>query len=109
MLDLLGWDVGMSLFAAILLIAGALLIGVLASMIGEVRVGWEWAATAGAALVGGYLGSEALGTASTWGPVFEGLYIVPAIIGGLVLGVFVDALSRYSTAGSYVRHETRPI
>lgn len=109
MLDLFGWDVGMSLFAAILLIAGGLLIGVLASMIGEVRVGWEWAATAAAALVGGYLGSEALGGASTWGPVFEGLYIVPAIIGGLVLGVFVDALSRYSTAGSYVRHEARPI
>jgi len=109
MLDLLGWDVGMSLFAAILLIAGALLIGVLASFIGDVRVGWEWAVTAAAALVGGYVASEAFGGASTWGPVFEGLYIVPAAIGGVVLGVFVDAVSRYSTAGSYVRHEARPI
>ena len=109
MLDLFGWDVGMTLFAAVLLIAGALLIGVLSLFIGEVRVGWEWAATAFAALVGGYLGSEAFAGASTWGPVFEGLYIVPAIIGGLVLGIFVDAVSRYSTAGSYVRHEARPI
>jgi len=109
MLELIGWDVGMSFFAAIVLVAGALLIGVLALFIGEVRVGWEWATTAAAALVGGYLGSEAFGGASTWGPVFEGLYIVPAIIGGLVLGAFVDAVSRYWTAGSYMRHEARPI
>jgi uncharacterized membrane protein YeaQ/YmgE (transglycosylase-associated protein family) len=109
MLEIIEWEVGMSLLAAIGLVAGALLIGVLAMFIGEVRVGWEWATTAAAALVGGYLGSEAFGTASTWGPAFEGLYIVPAIIGGVVLGVIVDAVSRYSTAGSYVRHEVRPI
>ena len=108
MLELYGWEVGMNLTAALLLIGGAIVIGVVAQLIGEVRIGFEWIFTAIAALVGGYLGSEAFGTLSTWGPVHEGLFIVPAIIGGLVLGVVVDALTRYVTEGSYVR-APRPI
>jgi uncharacterized membrane protein YeaQ/YmgE (transglycosylase-associated protein family) len=108
MLDLFGWDVGMSAFAALLLIVGALAIGVIAHLIGTVRIGFEWLVTAVAALVGGYLGSEALGTVSTLGPVFEGLYILPAIVGALVVGFVVDAITRYLTSGSYLP-EPRPI
>jgi hypothetical protein len=36
--------------------------------------------------------------------VFEGLYVLPAIIGGLVVAFVVDALLRYTTEGSYVHH-----
>jgi uncharacterized membrane protein YeaQ/YmgE (transglycosylase-associated protein family) len=108
MLELLGWDVGMSTLAAFFLIVGAVAIGVIAQVIGEVRVGFEWFATTAAALVGGYVGSEALGTVSTFGPAFEGLYVVTAIVGGLVVGAAVDAIIRYSTRGSYT-HEPRPI
>lgn len=108
MLDLFGWDVGMSLTAALLLVAGALVVGVAAHFIGEVRVGYEWAVTGIAALIGGYLGSEAFGDLSTFGPSFDGLYIVPAIVGGLVLGAVIDAVLRYTTEGSYV-HQPRPI
>jgi uncharacterized membrane protein YeaQ/YmgE (transglycosylase-associated protein family) len=108
MLDLFGWDVGMSAIAAMLLVLAALLIGVVSQYIGDVTVGFEWAATGVAALIGGYLGSEAFGTASTWGPVYDGLYLLPAIIGALVVGFVVDAVLRYSTEGSYV-HQARPI
>lgn len=108
MLDLFGWDVGMSSYAAILLVAGAILIGVLAHVIGDVRTGWEGPTAAVAALIGGYLGSEALGTWSTWGYAFEGLYVVPALIGGILVGIVVDAVVRFATDGSYVRH-ARPI
>ena len=108
MLDLFGWDVGMSAIAAMLLVLAALLIGVVSQYIGEVTVGFEWVATGIAALVGGYLGSEALGTASTWGPVYDGLYLLPALIGAVVVGFVVDAILRYSTEGSYVGH-ARPI
>ena len=108
MLELYGWDVGMNLTAALLLIAGALVIGGGLQLIGDVRIGFEFVFTAIAGLVGGYLGSEALGTLSTWGPVYEGLYIVPALIGGLVFGVVIDAVARFVTDGSYV-HEPRPI
>jgi uncharacterized membrane protein YeaQ/YmgE (transglycosylase-associated protein family) len=108
MLDLFGWDVGMSTFAAIMLVVGALAIGVVAHYIGEVTIGYEWAIVAVAALVGGYVGSEAFGTLSTWGVEFEGLFILPALIGGVVLGAAVDAITRFATSGSYV-HEPRPI
>jgi uncharacterized membrane protein YeaQ/YmgE (transglycosylase-associated protein family) len=108
MLELIGWDVGMSVFAAFLLVAGALLIGVIAHFIGEVTIGYEWAITGVAALVGGYLGSEAFARLSTWGPEFEGLFVLPAIIGGVVLGAVVDAITRYLSQGTYV-HQPRPI
>jgi uncharacterized membrane protein YeaQ/YmgE (transglycosylase-associated protein family) len=104
MLDLFGWDVGMSTVAALLLVLGALLIGVVSQYIGDVTVGFEWVATGVAALIGGYLGSEALGAASAWGPVFDGLYMLPALIGAVVVGFVIDAILRYSTEGSYVRH-----
>lgn len=94
MLDLFGWDVGMSVYAAILLAAGAILIGVVAHFIGDVTTGWEGPIAALAALIGGYIGSEALGTFSTWGYAFEGLYVLPALIGGVVLGFVVDAMIR---------------
>ncbi|HEY6609144.1 MAG TPA: hypothetical protein VI277_08120, partial [Candidatus Limnocylindria bacterium] len=64
----------------------------------------QWIVVGAAALVGGWLGSESLGTLSTWGPEFEGLYVVPAIIGGLVVAFVADALLRYATEGSYVHH-----
>ena len=108
MLDLFGWDVGMSAYAAILLAAGAILIGVLVQFVGEVTTGWEGPIAAVATLVGAYIGSEALGTFSTWGYAFEGLYVLPAAIGGVVLGFTIDAIVRYSTQGSYVRH-SRPV
>ena len=104
MLELGGWDVGMSTVAALLLVLGALLIGVVSQYIGDVTVGYEWAVTGAGALIGGYLGSEAFGTASTWGPEFQGLYVLPAIIGALIVGFVVDAILRYSTEGSYVHH-----
>jgi uncharacterized membrane protein YeaQ/YmgE (transglycosylase-associated protein family) len=108
MLELIGWDVGMSGFAALLLVIGALLLGAVPQFIGEARIGYEWVFTAVAVLVGGWLGSEAFGALSTWGAEFEGLFILPALIGGVVLGGIVDIVTRYVTGGSYT-HEPRPI
>jgi len=107
MLDLFGWNVGMTGVAALMLVLGALILGAIAQIIGRVVVGYEWIFTALAALVGGWIGSEALGTLSTWGPEFEGLYVLPAFIGGIVLGGLVDVVVRRSTGGSYL--EPRPI
>ncbi|MEX0631169.1 MAG: GlsB/YeaQ/YmgE family stress response membrane protein [Chloroflexota bacterium] len=107
MLDLFGWDVGMTGVAALMLVLGALILGAIAQIIGRVVVGYEWIFTALAALVGGWIGSEALGTLSTWGPEFEGLYVLPALVGGIVLGGLVDIVVRRSTGGHYL--EPRPI
>jgi uncharacterized membrane protein YeaQ/YmgE (transglycosylase-associated protein family) len=108
MLDLFGWDVGMSTLAATLLVFGALILGLIAQFVGEVRYPFHFVVVGIAALLGGYLGSEALGTLSTWGPEFEGLYVLPALIGGLIVGGAVDAIVRYSTDGSYMA-APRPI
>ena len=68
MLELGNWNVGMSTLAAVLLVAGALLVGAIAQFIGDGRAGYHWAVVALATLVGGWLGSEAFGTFSTWAP-----------------------------------------
>lgn len=108
MLDLFGWDVGMSTLAAVLLVGGAVVIGIASYFIGEVRVGYEGFTTGLAALVGGYLGSEAFGTLSTWGWEIEGLFVLPAVIGAIIVGGIVDAVVRTSTKGTYTS-EPRPI
>ena len=107
MLELFGWEIGMNLWEAILLASGAVVIAAVAQYIGRTSFGYEWVFTGIAALVGGWLGSEAFGTLSTWGPVFEGLYLVPALIGAVVLGGIVDAAVRFSFGGTHLA--PRPI
>jgi hypothetical protein len=108
MLDLFGWDVGMTALAATVLVIGGLLLGAVPQFIGEATIGYEWVFTAVAVVAGGWLGSEAFGALSTWGWEFEGLFILPALLGGVVLGTIVDAVVRYVSGGTYT-HEPRPI
>jgi uncharacterized membrane protein YeaQ/YmgE (transglycosylase-associated protein family) len=107
MLDLFGWNPGMTLLAAIALVLGALVVGAMAKYIGRVTFGYEWILVAAGAVVGGWLGSEAFGTFSTWGPVFDGLYLLPALIGAIVVGGAVDGLTRIASGGTYLA--PRPI
>ena len=44
----------------------------------------------------------------TFEPVWDGLAIVPALIGGLVLGIVVEIATRYLTGGTYAGHP-RPL
>ena len=104
MLDLFGWEAGMSTLAGVLLVFGAVLIGIVSYLIGEVRAWWQPVLVAIAALIGGYIGSESLGTASTWGYAFEDLNVWPAVIGALLFGVVTDAIVRFYTGGAYVHH-----
>ena len=108
MIELFGWNVGMGGFGLLLLVAGALVIGLIAQFVGETRTGLEWFVAGTAALIGGWLGSEAFGNASTWGPAVESLYVLPALVGGVVVGGLVDAVVRTMTGGSFVHHP-RPI
>lgn len=107
MLNLVGWEVGMSLGEVVLLVAGALVIAGVFQYIGKAGFGTEWIFTAAAAVVGGWIASEALGSFSTWGPVLTGLYLVPALIGAVVLGALADAVLRYAGGGTYLA--PRPI
>ncbi|HET7036612.1 MAG TPA: hypothetical protein VFI42_13090 [Thermomicrobiaceae bacterium] len=76
-----------------MLVAGALVIGLAAQALVRTRFGYEWIATAIGAFIGGYLPAEyALGGLGQWGTQVSGLYIYPALIGALLVGLAVEVV-----------------
>jgi uncharacterized membrane protein YeaQ/YmgE (transglycosylase-associated protein family) len=84
-----------------ILVVGALTFGVAAQLIGETRTGYEWAIDGIAAGVGALLASEFIVGWRGFEPVVDGLALVPALIGALLVGVVVELATRYLTGGSY--------
>jgi uncharacterized membrane protein YeaQ/YmgE (transglycosylase-associated protein family) len=85
----------------IVLIVGALVFGAVAQFVGETRTGYEWLVDAIAAGVGALVASELVVAWQSVGPVWDGLALVPALIGGLVVGLVVEVATRYITGGTY--------
>jgi len=94
-LGLAGW---------IVVIAGALLFGVIVQFLGEVRTGYAWLVSGVAAAIGAIVASEFIVAWQTFEPVVDGLALVPALIGGLIVGVIVELATRYATGGTYTAH-----
>jgi uncharacterized membrane protein YeaQ/YmgE (transglycosylase-associated protein family) len=88
----------------LVLIAGALVFGVIAQFIGETKTGYEWVIDAIAAFAGGLIASEFVISFRAYEPVFDDLALVPAILGGLALGVIVEMATRFMTGGRYTTH-----
>lgn len=95
-------DIG--IYAAISLALGALVLGVVLQWIGDVRFGFEWVITAVAAFAGGFVCAEFITAFNTVEPIWDGMALVPAIGGLLIVGVVVDAIIRLATHGSYIHH-----
>ena len=108
MIDILGYEIGMTWLGLSVLAIGAIVLGVVGQLVGSVQTRFEWLPDAVAALLGGFIASESLGTLSTWGPEWEGLFIAPAFIGAVVVSVVVDAVVRWGTGGSFTGH-ARPV
>jgi uncharacterized membrane protein YeaQ/YmgE (transglycosylase-associated protein family) len=85
----------------IVLIGGSLLFGLTAQLIGETRTGFEWFVDSVAAAIGALVASEFILAWQSAGPVFDGLALVPALIGGLAVGLVVEVVTRYVTGGTY--------
>jgi uncharacterized membrane protein YeaQ/YmgE (transglycosylase-associated protein family) len=85
----------------ILLVAAALVFGVAAQRIGEARAGYEWLVDALGFAIGAIVASEFIVALQTFQPVWDGLALVPALVGGLVLGVIVELVTRNVTHGTY--------
>lgn len=83
------------------LIVGALVFGVVAQLVGQPRAGFEWLGDAFAAGIGALVASEFIIGWQAFAPVFDGLALAPALIGGLVAGIVVELATRYLTGGSY--------
>lgn len=93
--------ISMTVWGALLLAAGAIVIGLVGQSVGDVRFGYHWAIVAVVAFLGGLVTSEFIVDWRAFAPVWEGLAIVPAVIGGLIGGVVADVIARYATGGSY--------
>lgn len=90
----------------LILLAGALLFGVVAQFVGETRTGYEWLVDGIAFALGAVIASEFIISLRTFEPVWDNLALVPAVIGGLALGLVVEIATRYLTGGRYT---TRPM
>ena len=84
-----------------ILIAGSLVFGGIAQLVGETRDGFEWLTDAIAAFIDALVASEFIVAWQAFGPVVDGLAVVPALIGGLVVGLVVEIATRLVTGGSY--------
>jgi uncharacterized membrane protein YeaQ/YmgE (transglycosylase-associated protein family) len=86
---------------ALTLIVGAIVFGVVAQFVGETRTGYEWLVDAIGAGIGALVASEFMIAWQAVEPVFDGLALAPALIGGLVVGLVVEVATRLMTGGTY--------
>jgi uncharacterized membrane protein YeaQ/YmgE (transglycosylase-associated protein family) len=93
--------IGLGLGGWIVLIVGALVFGGVAQVIGETRTGFEWLVDAIAAGIGALVASEFIVAWRTLGPTWDGLALVPALLGGIVVGLVAEVATRYMTGGTY--------
>jgi uncharacterized membrane protein YeaQ/YmgE (transglycosylase-associated protein family) len=85
----------------IVLIGGSLVFGLIAQLIGETKTGFEWLVDGVAFAIGALVASEFILAWQSTGPVFDGLALVPALIGGLLVGIVVEVVTRFATGGRY--------
>ncbi len=85
----------------IAVIVVALAFGAAAQLIGETGTGFEWLADGIAVGLGAIVASEFIVAWRGFQPVFDGLAIVPALVGGAVAGVGAELATRYLTGGTY--------
>jgi uncharacterized membrane protein YeaQ/YmgE (transglycosylase-associated protein family) len=108
MIEILGYEIGMTWLGVGLLALGAIVLGVIGQYFGSVQTRYEWLPDAVAAFLGGFIASEGLGSLSTTGPEWEGLFLIPALIGAIVVALIVDVVVRLGTGGSFSGH-ARPV
>jgi len=82
--------------AAILVLA-SVLIGILFYVIGDPQFNYEWLVTAVGAFIGGFVASEFVIAFQGWEPVYEGVALIPAVAGGLIVGGAVAGVTRFLT------------
>jgi len=94
-------ELNMGVGAWALVIIAAVAFGLVAQFIGEARTGFEWFVDAIAFGIGAVVASEFVIAWQAVGPVWDEMALVPALLGGLVLGVVVELITRLVTGGTY--------
>jgi hypothetical protein len=98
-------SIALGLGGWVVLIVGALILGLVAQFVGQTETGYEWLVVAIGAGVGAVVASEFIVGWRDFGPVWDGLAMGPALIGGLVLGLVVEVATRLLTGGRYTGPE----
>jgi hypothetical protein len=80
--------------ALLVLLLAAVLLGVVLQAIGGSRPPARWPATALATALGGYATSELFGTFVRSMSEWDGLAVIPALLGGVATGVLMDLVLR---------------
>ena len=93
--------IGLGLGGWVILIVGALAFGVIAQFVGEARAGYDRLIDAIAAGIGALFASEFIVAWRTFEPTWDGLALLPALLGGIVVGLVVEVATRYLTGGTY--------
>jgi hypothetical protein len=89
------------------LVAMSLVFGALAQMFGRAETRWLWLIAAGGWFIGGLFASEVLFATATVDeiqPIIDGLAFDEALLGGLIGGVLLTLVARYSTGSSPFQH-----
>lgn len=92
----------MGVLGFILLLAGAVVVGFVGQAIGRRHAAYEWAIAGIGALAGAFVASEYVAPAG-WRD-FDGLAIVPALVGALVVGAVVELVYRTTTKAPEPAH-----
>ena|SRR5689334_6707265 len=90
--------------AAVVLVIGSLGIGVLAQMYGTPAGTWEFVGTAIGAFVGAVIGSEFFVGLRTGEPLWGGVSWMPALAGGIVVGLITTVVMRLFAHGRPALH-----
>jgi len=102
------FTITMTTLGWLLLIGGAIVIGIVYQLIGqlvaEVHMPFEWVVTAIFAFLGGLVAGQFVTAWLTIEPVWEGLALAPALIGGLVTGGVAAIVVRLLTGGTLIGH-----
>jgi uncharacterized membrane protein YeaQ/YmgE (transglycosylase-associated protein family) len=83
----------------IALIVGALVFGAIVQLTTDAPTSYDWIVAAIAAGIGALFASEIVVAWRTVERVWDGIVLVPSVLGGVVLGVVVELASRFLTGG----------
>jgi len=87
-------------WAAVILLGAAMVFGFVAQIYGATDTTYEWLITGVAAIIGAIIASGFVGAFTTYGPQYDGLALVPPLIGAVLVAGLADFVTRAT-----VRHE----
>jgi uncharacterized membrane protein YeaQ/YmgE (transglycosylase-associated protein family) len=63
-------------------------------MVGTPRFSYDWVIAAVGAGIGAFVAGRYLGVVTSWGPQYDGMYLLPAALGAIIVTAAVEAVVR---------------